>query len=59
MWKQILANVNAVILKNWAVVVGFVVGALAATFLMSCSMFTTIEVEGDETPAPVVEEGTE
>ena len=38
MWKQIIANVNAVILKNWASVVCFVLGCLAGTFLISCAM---------------------
>tara|TARA_R110000824_G_scaffold100661_2_gene239249 strand:+ start:3113 stop:3295 length:183 start_codon:yes stop_codon:yes gene_type:complete len=56
MWKQILFNINAMILTNWAKLLWFVVGMLAGATLFSCSMFTTIEAEGCDTPGPVVED---
>jgi len=37
MWKQILNNVNAVLLKNWALLVWFILGTLFGTFVLSCS----------------------
>ena len=44
------------ILTNWAKLLWFVVGMLAGATLFSCSMFTTIEAEGCDTPGPVAED---
>ena len=42
MWKEILTNVNAAILRNWSSLVWFVLGALLGVFflggLISCSV---------------------
>jgi hypothetical protein len=41
MWKNILNNINALILANWKSLFMFVLGALAGVFLLSCSMINT------------------
>ena len=38
MWKQILSNINALILASWKSIFYFVIGALAGVFLLSCSV---------------------
>jgi len=47
MWKQILANVNAAILRNWSSLVWFVLGAVLGAFflggMVSCTAVTSIE----------------
>jgi hypothetical protein len=41
MWKNILSNINSLILANWKSLFMFVLGALAGIFLLSCSMINT------------------
>jgi hypothetical protein len=41
MWKQILNNINNLILASWKSIFMFVLGALAGIFLFSCSAINT------------------
>ena len=55
MWKNILTNINSLILANWKSLFMFVLGALAGIFLLSCAMTNQVVDATQEVVTDAVE----